>query len=222
MNYLDITVHRPPKGWKTSIYRKPTFKDSIIPYSSNHPAQHKYAAIRYLYNKLHTYNLHDHEYRTEENTIHNIMFNNAFQIPPKTKPHLKKITTPNIPKTTSTKKWATFTYIGKETTYITNLLKNTDLKIAMRTNNSIQKILMHNKQLTNKADKYTPSGVYKLTCPDCNKTYVGQTGGKFLARFNENKATFRTNSQNSNFAKHLIEHTHSFGPIQDTMQILQL
>jgi len=123
LNYLGITIHRTPTGWKTSIYRKTTFRDLIIPYSSNHPAQHKYAAIRYLYNRLHTYNLHDHEYITEENTIHNIVFNNAFPISPKTKPRQKKSTAPNKPKPTSTQKWATFTYIGKETTYITNLLK---------------------------------------------------------------------------------------------------
>ena len=86
LNHLDITIHRTPTGWKTSIYRKPTLTDSIIPYSSNHPAQHKYAVIRYLYNRLHTYNVHDHVYRTEENTIHNIMFNNAFPITPKTHP----------------------------------------------------------------------------------------------------------------------------------------
>jgi len=72
-----------------------------------------------------------------------------------------------------------FTYIGKETTYITNVLKNTELKIAMHTNNSIQNILMNNKQLTNNTGKHTHSGVYKLSCPDCSKAYVGQTGGIF-------------------------------------------
>ena len=137
------------------------------------------------------------------------MFNNAFPIPPKNKPHQKKSTTPNKPKTTSTQKWATVTYIGKETTYITNLLKNTELKIAMRTNNSIQNILMNNKQLTNNTDKYTYSGVYKLSCPKCSKAYVGQTERNFLTRFNEHNATFRTNNQNSNYAKHLTEHTHT-------------
>jgi len=45
--------------------------------------------------------------------------------------------------------------------------------------------------------------------------------GDFLNRFNENKTAFRTNNQNSNYVKHLTEHTHPFGPIQDTMQILQ-
>jgi len=35
-------------------------------------------------------------------------------------------------------KWATFTYIGKETTYITKLFKHTNIKIAYVTNNSIE------------------------------------------------------------------------------------
>jgi len=91
----------------------------------------------------------------------------------------------------------------------------------MRTNNSIQNILMNNKQLTNNTDKYTHSGVYMLSCPDCSKAYVGQAGRKFLTRFNEHKAAFRTNNQNSNYANYLTEHTYSLGPIQETMQILQ-
>ena len=128
----------------------------------------------------------------------------------------KKITTNKL-KTTSTQKRATFTYVGKETTYTTNLFKNTDLKISMCTNNAIQNILMHNKQLTNKRDKYTQSGVYKLTCRDCNKAYVGQIGKKILARCNEHKNAFRTSSQNSNFAKNLIEQTHTLSAPSKTI-----
>jgi len=80
---------------------------------------------------------------------------------------------------------------------------------------------MNKKQTTNKTDKYTHSNVYKLSCPDCSKAYVRQTGRSFLTRFNEHKAAFKTSNQSSNYAKHLTEYTHSFGPIQDTMQILQ-
>ena len=39
------------------------------------------------------------------------------------------------------KNWATFTYIGKQTTYITKLFKNTNVKIAFRTQNTIGQIL---------------------------------------------------------------------------------
>ena len=70
-------------------------------------------------------------------------------------------------------------------------------------------------------DKYTLSAEYKLTCPDCHKAYVGQTGRSFLERFNEHKSAFKTNSHTSNYAKHILEKSHSSGLIHNTMQILQ-
>jgi hypothetical protein len=36
-----------------------------------------------------------------------------------------------------------------------------------------------------------------------------------------NTRSFRNNTHTSKFAKHLNDHLHSFGPIQDVMQILQ-
>jgi hypothetical protein len=89
INYLEVNIHRNPYGQKTAIYRKPTSTDTIIPYISNHPPQHKHAAIRFLYYRLHTYNLQPSEYPQEENTIHNILYNNKFPIKPH-KPHQPK------------------------------------------------------------------------------------------------------------------------------------
>jgi hypothetical protein len=71
INYLDISIHKTPKGFKTSIFRKST---SL--YTSNHPAQHKYAAVRFLYNRQNSHNLQ------ELNIIHNILHNNSFPITP--------------------------------------------------------------------------------------------------------------------------------------------
>jgi hypothetical protein len=67
-------------------------------------------------------------------------------------------------------------------------------------------------------DKYSLSGVYQLTCPDCHKTNVGQTGRQFSTRYNEHKTAWRNNSNTSNFAKHLIEEAHSFGPMDKIMK----
>jgi hypothetical protein len=47
INYLDITTHKTPTNVKITVYRKPTFTDTIIPYTSNHPPQHIYAADSY-------------------------------------------------------------------------------------------------------------------------------------------------------------------------------
>jgi len=74
INYLDITIHRTPTNWMTSIYKKPTFTDTIIPYTSNHPTQHKYATVKFLCNRLNTYNLQVCKYRQEENIMHNNSF----------------------------------------------------------------------------------------------------------------------------------------------------
>jgi hypothetical protein len=53
--------------------------------------------------------------------------------------------------------------------YLTHL-KN--LKIAYRTNNSIELNLKPKAQTTN---KHLTSGIYKLTCAECGRAYVDQT-----------------------------------------------
>jgi transposase-like protein len=192
----------------------PTFTDTVIPYISNHPTHRKYAAVRFLFNRLNSYNLQHEEYQQKLNTIHNILPNNSFPIKPH-KPHTLKPT--HQKNSTTPTKWARFTYIGKETSYITNIFRRTDLKIPLRTKNIIGNLL----RLKNPTqDLYAMSGAYKLTCPDCNKAYVGQTGGRFSTRYKEHKTAFRNNNQTYSFAKHLNDTSHSFGPMNDIMQIL--
>jgi hypothetical protein len=121
LNYLDLSIRRTPTSLRASIYRKPTFTDTIIPYT-NHPTQHKYTAIKFLYNRLNSYDLHREEYQHEMNMIHNILYNNSFPVklqkPSSLTPKQQQQTSP-IPK----HRWATFTYVGKETTYITNIFR---------------------------------------------------------------------------------------------------
>jgi len=168
----------------------------------NHPPQHKHAAIRYVYNRLNTYHLQNDEYGEEFDTIH-IMLNNGFPVHTHNAPTPRQPTMTLQPKTdTTTQEWAPFTYIGRETTFITNFFKKTDLGITLRTNNSLQKLLMPKPQTL---DKYNRSRAYKLTCPDCNKVYVGQMGRNFAQRYKEHKNAFRSNSNTSKCAKHVPE-----------------
>jgi len=105
----------------------------------------------------------------------------------------------------------------EETLYITNVLKHTDLKIAFRTNNTLENLL---KQRGPIPDKFSSSGVYKLTCPDCQKAYVGRIGRQFYTRYKEHMSAFYLNSRTSNFAQHLQDNGHSFGPIDNIMQVV--
>jgi diphthamide synthase subunit DPH2 len=72
------------------------------------------------------------------------------------------------------------------------------------------------------SDKYAQSGVYKLTCQDCNRAYVGQTGRDFHTRYKEHKRAFKYNTLQSKFAKHLQEHGHSFGNMENIMQVIKI
>ena len=131
-------------------------------------------------------------------------------------PPIQHPTRPTTPRNTK-HKWTTFTYVGKETSYITSLFKKTELRIAFRTTSTIRKLLSHKNPTP---DKFSLSGVYRLTCPDCNKAYVGQTGRRFATRFKEHEKAFRSNNHTSSFAKHLNEEAHSFGPMNSIVQIL--
>jgi hypothetical protein len=169
----------------TPIHRKPTFTDTFIPYSSSHPAQRKYVAVTFLYNRFNTYHLKEKEYKEEEGTIHEILSNNGFPAHMHKPPTHRQPTTTLVKETnTAIHKWVPFTYIGRETTFITNIFKKTDLKTALHTTNTIQKLQMPQHQ---PPDKYTRSCAYKLTWSDCNKAYVGQTACSFTVRFKEHK-----------------------------------
>ena len=117
-------------------------------------------------------------------------------------------------------KWAKFTYVGRQTRTITKLFKNTSLKIAFTTDNTISKILTQKKDPN--FNKFRISGVYQLTCHECNKKYIGQTGISFEKRFQEHLRDYKSRHGNSKFAQHLLDNKHSTGPMQDVMKILHI
>jgi hypothetical protein len=77
---------------------------------------------------------------TEGNIIRQIAhengYNNSIQKQNKNKIN-SKMEIANEDNNQEGKKWATFTYTGSETKFITKLFKNTNLKIAYKTSNTI-------------------------------------------------------------------------------------
>ena len=137
---------------------------------------YKHAAIRYLTNITNTYNLSAVNKEKESNTIKHILYNNKRDIS-----ILNRFSkTENKRKQT---KWVKFTYVGKETKFITKLFIDSSVKTAFTTQNTIGKLLS-SKQNPNQ-NQFEKRGVYQLTCPDCNMKYVGQTDRPFRVRFQE-------------------------------------
>jgi hypothetical protein len=121
-------------------------------------------------------------------------------------------------KDTHNTKWATISYIGKETNSVARLFKNKYVKIAYTTKNTILRLLTPRDTQTK--DPYNNNGVYKLSCPGCNKEYVGQTGRPFRVRFSEHLHDYKYQNPKSKFALHLLENKRPIAPIHDIMEIL--
>jgi hypothetical protein len=77
------------------------------------------------------------------------------------------------------KKWVTFTYTGNYIRKITKLFKDTNLKVAFKTTTAVGKLVSDN-HITN---TYEQSGIYKMTCQNYPKVYVGQTGRHLITRY---------------------------------------
>jgi hypothetical protein len=116
--------------------------------------------------------------------------------------------------------WAKFTYNGKETRAITKAFKNTSLKIAYSTNNTVGKLLSAKQQKPK--CKYEQCGIYQITCPTCNMKYTGQTVRPFKTRFQEYFRDFKYANRKSSFAQHLLDNRHAMGHMTDIMDIIHI
>ena len=221
INFLDITIQKSGHEINFNIYRKPTTIDTIIPYDSCHTPEQKFAALRYLTHRLTNYPISITNKENKYCTIQQILHKNKFPTHHLDNTVSKKDTKCCIQRTDEMHdartpiKWATFTYTGKQTKYITKLLKNTNLKIAYKTKNTVGLLTQqHNKHHYTNQNKFQKSGVYQLVYKDSNRKYTGQISHSFNTRFKEHFWDYKCNNGKSNFAQHLIDNNHTLGPME--------
>ena len=78
INFLDVTITKNDSKIFFDVYRKPSFRDTIIPNHLCHPRKHKLSAIRYLVNRIKTYNLDPTNIQKEHNRLKQILHNNKY------------------------------------------------------------------------------------------------------------------------------------------------
>jgi hypothetical protein len=102
--------------------------------------------------------------------------------------------------------------------FITKLFRDFPIKVTFITCNRIKKFLSTIPQPIQ--EQFDSSGVYQLSCPDCHKKYVGQTGRSFKIGFAEHFRNYKYNTNKSKFAQNFVDNKHSIGPIEYIMEIL--
>jgi hypothetical protein len=144
LNFLDITIKKVNNSFNFEIYRKPTNTDILIPIDSNHPTEHKISAIRYLLDRNNAYPTNTVSKQKEQQIIIQTLQSNHYEqnILEKLK-HKKHNTEKN-----TKRRWAKFTYVGKETRFITKLFKESDIGIAYTTRDNLRHLLYNNQMNT--------------------------------------------------------------------------
>jgi hypothetical protein len=126
ISYLDLSIHRNTNSINLSIYRKPTHTDITIQFSSNHPHNHKLAALNYYINRMLTLPITEQAKQQEWQIILTTAQNNGFpeQIIHNLKKKLVSRKDRQKPPTTQqNKRWVTFTYYNPLVWKVTNLFR---------------------------------------------------------------------------------------------------
>jgi hypothetical protein len=200
----------------------------VIPYSSNHPSNHKFTAFNYILDRTYRLPLNNEENYKELLLIKTIAKNNGYDMEDIAKVYKKpkrennnNLTTLNnieYPHLDKNKTWIKFTYFANDIRILTKIFINTSVRVAFGVNNTIKNKCSANSQI----DKYNQCGVYSLKCLSCDQVHVGQNGRSFKARYEEHISDIRHNGDKSKYALHMLQRRHEYGKIEETMDILKV
>ena len=206
LNFLDITITKNNKKniLEFQIYRKPTATDIIIPYNSSSPYEHKKAAFLHLFHRALDIPMSHKELHKEINTIIQIGTNNGynkdFMMGILNKIKHKNLLNKIYPNVRNKQFYVSIPYNKTYARMIKPILQKHDLQLSFKPGNNILNILTNNKSKIPDLEK---SGVYKLSCNNCPKFYIGQSGRSLKERFKEH-----ANTNRSKMSNHLTETGH--------------
>ena len=189
---------------------------------SNHPVEQKTAAYRFHTTRMQSLPLDPSKKQKEYETLQSTARNNNF--PQHILQNLNREVHNKINHTQNKNEdnkriWATFTYRSPQIRKVTNLFRNTKIGRALKPTATLQQLVRPTTQNPN--SDYEKRGIYKITCNTCHKSYVGQTSRTLRLRFQEHTSYIKNNDPRSSYALHILNCTHEYGSINDTMTLLK-
>ena len=93
---------------------------------------------------------------------------------------------------------------------IAKFSKKYNVKVVHTKSKSLKNVLKQ-KQIENKNEHNITQGtVYKVSCNDCDKFYIGETGRKLNIRLNEHKRDAKNKTGNmSGLSQHITKYKHT-------------
>ena len=181
--------------------------------------EHRMTSYRFLIRRMLTLPLDREQQHGEWQQILHIAHNNNFSTNLLTRLKLKvqqSISKPEPPSPTSISnhtKWALFTYTSPQIRKVTNIFKQTNIRIAFKCNNTLSRLSKPSTK-THPTTAYDKCGVYSVSCITCNKEYVGQTSRNLNLRYKECERYIKYNNPKSAYALHILNNQQKYGPLE--------
>ncbi|KAJ8963457.1 hypothetical protein NQ318_018939 [Aromia moschata] len=107
---------------------------------------------------------------------------------------------------TDNSKFASLPYEPKFTRGLDNIFKNININLVYNSKNKLQTLLGNPKDNIDNNEK---SGIYEISCKDCDQKYIGQTKRSILTRFKEHMAHLKYGrTEKSCVAQHAFDNNH--------------
>ncbi|KAJ8936242.1 hypothetical protein NQ318_006168 [Aromia moschata] len=179
-----------------------------IPNDSHHPFQHKMASFNFLIHRLLYFPLSKERFEHEKQLIRNIAKSNGYSvylIDKLIRKHKFKRTLYNsatFRRDTDNSKFASLPYEPKFTRRLDTIFKNININLTLLGNPK------------DKIDNNEKSGIYEISCKDCDQKYIGQTKRSILTRFKEHMAHLKYGrTEKSCVAQHDFDNNHRIDKI---------
>lgn len=226
--FLDIKIIKKfDNTLEFAIYHKPTSTMRVITNDSHCSFKTKQAAFHSLAHRLCTIPLSIKHYKDEYDYISNVAKVNGYQqsmVDDIIKKHAKIVNRTNmttlipIDDSQKEKQFVSMFYQPTITNKLKNVFNENKMLIVYRNQNKLGDLLGTTKDKTENLKK---SGIYRISCDQCEAVYIGQTKRAIETRFKEhclhihNKHAYR-----SAFAAHVLDSGHENVSI-DNVELLR-
>lgn len=180
--FLDLLVTRKENKISLGIYYNPTATKRYITNDSYHPIQHKKAAFNSMVHRLIDIPLSPESYEEEQQHIYEVALLNGYestmidQLINKYRKNKYKEQCSTLTSIVEERdKYRIVLPYNIHCLTINNCLKKNGYDVAFESNVNLQKGLESQDPIPDDEK----SGVYEVTCPSCNESYIGQTRRRF-------------------------------------------
>lgn len=236
--FLDLLIKRQEGSLAFEVHRKATHTQRVIPRDSNHHAQHKMSAFNSMIHRLINIPMSKEDFDKERNYIIETGRKNGYHeelIAGRIRKIVAKknrdlLTTfhqqKRKPGPEQKEKRTAVTYDSRMTKRIRAAFSDIGME-AVPTSRAFQlKNLLRSTKDGKGIDE--TGGIYKISCPQCEKIYIGQTRRTIATRFQEhiNEARIRKEGKKSggdiksSVAKHMLETDHAIS--EDNVTIVKI